>query len=138
MIIDSSKVVSGKWALKGIDVCILSRLIKELPPTAQVIPNQFGNLVVRLKDKDIGFISFNMDDFVEFGSENQINKAEAIKTKIVDDLKPLGWTDTSDPNGIGYRIMTEDGIKVYDKDEYEDFCIERKRILIKNGEVDGR
>ena len=42
--------------------------------------------------------------------------------------KPIGWTDESDPNGAGYKVMTEYGIKTYDRDEYAEFCAEVERV----------
>ena len=43
-------------------------------------------------------------------------------------LRPIGWTDESDPNGIGYQIMTEDGLKIYDKDEHAEYLSEKQRV----------
>lgn len=41
---------------------------------------------------------------------------------------PIGWTDTTCPGGIGYRIMTEIGMKVYDEDERSEFEAEKRRV----------
>jgi hypothetical protein len=123
MIIDNNLEISGRWALKGIDVCILSRILKGLPPLAQIIPNNVGNLVVRHNNEDIGFIDLMDDEYDSWDDD-----AAKIKIKKSEDHKPLGWTDTSNPHGVGYRIMTEDGIKVFDVSEYSAFKIEEKRI----------
>lgn len=124
MIIDNNIEISGKWVFKGIDVCILSRLLKKIPPTAQVIPNNVGNLAIQLNGEDIGFIDISNEEYADYS----INEKSHIKTKPTEEFKPLGWTDTSNPHGVGYRIMTEDGIKVFDICEYPAFKIEEKRI----------
>jgi hypothetical protein len=47
--------------------------------------------------------------------------------------QPLGWTDESDPCGIGYRIMTDKGMETYDISEHAEFLktVERVQRLIR-------
>jgi hypothetical protein len=42
--------------------------------------------------------------------------------------RPIGWVDENDPNGVGYQIMTEVGLKIYDKDEHQEYLIEKHRV----------
>ena len=42
--------------------------------------------------------------------------------------KKIGWTDESSPHSIGYRIMTEDGIRVYDMDDHIEYEKEKERV----------
>ena len=43
-------------------------------------------------------------------------------------FQQLGWVDESDPNGVGYKIMTEVGVKVFDKEERDEYLKEKARI----------
>jgi len=43
-------------------------------------------------------------------------------------IRPIGWVDENDPNGIGYQIMTEVGMKIYDKDEHGEYLVEKQRV----------
>jgi hypothetical protein len=53
--------------------------------------------------------------------------------------QPVGWTDESDPCGIGYRIMTEKGLETYDIGEYIDYraAVERVQKYIESKEIYG-
>jgi len=42
--------------------------------------------------------------------------------------RKIGWEDVSCPAGQGYRIMTRDGIKVFDLSEREEFEAERREV----------
>lgn len=49
--------------------------------------------------------------------------------------RTIGWTDESDPNGIGYQILTEEGLKVFDKEEHQEYLTEKQRVhelIVKN------
>lgn len=51
-----------------------------------------------------------------------------FKECFMSDISRIGETDVSDPCGIGYRIVTECGMKVFDIDEYKDFLNEEERV----------
>lgn len=41
---------------------------------------------------------------------------------------PIGWVDESCPEGGGYRIMSEVGIKHYDMEERNAYLLEKERV----------
>ena len=40
----------------------------------------------------------------------------------------IGDYDESDPNGVGYRLMTRDGVKVFDIADHAEYLAERERL----------
>jgi len=40
----------------------------------------------------------------------------------------IGDYDESNPNGIGYRIMTPEGLKIFDLSEHSDYLSEKIRV----------
>lgn len=42
--------------------------------------------------------------------------------------RPIGWTDESCPEGLGYYIMTEEGLKKFDLSERAEYEAEKARV----------
>jgi hypothetical protein len=44
----------------------------------------------------------------------------------------IGWTDEANPNGIGYQIMTEEGLKTFDDKKEFESEVERVKNFLKS------